>query len=312
MTTITKTAVDPQTDLQPALFYASAREGMEDFLSAVLDNPQDGVLLPAFIGWSANEGSGVFDPVLNVGARAGFYGLHADLSVDVEALESMLETEKFRVLVVIHYFGRTDPRISELRELADRHGMLLVEDLAHGFYSSRGSSGAGSFGDMNLFSLHKMFPVSEGGMITYPRADLVTSQESTRPALAATILSYNWASIASARRHNFNATIELLRALPEHGTDFTLLWPELDGSDVPQTLPVRITGDNRDAIYRGMNEAGFGMVSLYHTLIAPVRNGFELENDLSRHIINFPVHQDVAAGALRALVASFQIYLHTK
>jgi len=312
MTTITKTAVDPQTELQPALFYASAREGMQDFLTAVLGNPDEGVLLPAFIGWSANEGSGVFDPVLNVGARAGFYGLHGDLSVDVEKLAELLEIQKYRVLVVIHYFGRTDPRIAELRELADRHGMLLVEDLAHGFYSSRGEGGAGSFGDMNLFSLHKMFPVSEGGMITYPRADLVTTQQSTRPALAGTILSYNWASIASSRRRNFASIIDLLRALPEHGVEFTLLWPELDDADVPQTLPVRITGDNRDAIYRGMNEAGFGMVSLYHTLIEPVRSGFELENDLSEHIINFPVHQDVAAGALSALVASFQTCLHTK
>jgi dTDP-4-amino-4,6-dideoxygalactose transaminase len=312
MTTITKTAVDPQTDYQPALFYASAREGMQDFLSAVLDAPDDGVLLPAFIGWSANEGSGVFDPVLNVRARAGFYGLHGDLSVDVEKLTEMLDTQKFRVLVVIHYFGRTDPRIAELRELADRHGMLLVEDLAHGFYSSRGDGGAGSYGDMNLFSLHKMFPVPEGGMITYPRADLVTTQKSTRPALAETILSYNWMAIASARRGNFEAITSLLRALPECGNEFTLLWPELDDSDVPQTLPVRITGDNRDAIYRGMNEAGFGMVSLYHTLIEPVRSGFELEIDLSKHIINFPVHQDVASGAVNALVASFQTCLHTK
>ena len=309
MTTITKTAVDPQTQLQPAFFYASAREGMEDFLTAVLDDPQEGVLLPAYIGWSANEGSGVFDPVLNVGARAGFYALHDDLSVDVEALSAMLKTESFRVLVVIHYFGRTDPRTVELRQLADRHGMLLVSDLAHGFYSSRGTGGSDSFGDMNLFSLHKMFPVREGGMITYPRTDLVTSQKSTRPALASTILSYNWASIASARRRNFETTVKLLRALPEHGTAFTLIWPELDADDVPQTLPVRIAGDNRDAIYRVMNEAGFGMVSLYHTLIEPVRIGFELENDLSKHIINFPVHQDVAVDDLSALVASFQMCL---
>jgi dTDP-4-amino-4,6-dideoxygalactose transaminase len=310
MTAITKTATNPLTELRPAFFYGSAREGMEDFLRNVLVEPNDGVLLPSFIGWSANEGSGVFDPVLNVGARAGFYGLEDDLSVDLEELERHLDESSYRVLVVIHYFGRTDPHLREIRALADRHGMLLVEDLAHGFYSALGSGLAGSAGDMNLFSLHKMFPVPDGGMITYPRAELVSSQASSRPELAATVLSYDWTAIAAARRRNFGTITTMLQALPEHGTMFTTMWPDLSSTDVPQTLPVRVEGSNRDSIYRGMNDAGFGMVSLYHTLIEPVRSQFPRQNGLAKHIINFPVHQDVDGASLEALVLAFQEFLH--
>jgi dTDP-4-amino-4,6-dideoxygalactose transaminase len=309
MMEISKTAIDPRKHREPAYFYHSAREGMEDFLRSALEDPDEGVLLPAFIGWSANEGSGVFDPVLNVGARAGFYGLRDDLSVDVDALAVHLRAHSYRVIVVIHYFGRTDPALAEIRELADRYGMILVEDLAHGFFTSRGAGPAGSVGDVNLFSLHKMFPLAEGGMITYQRAELIDGQKSTAPELAASLVSYNWAAIAAARRRNFEIISAALRELPEYGSHFSLMWPCLDDFDVPQTLPVRIVGGNRDSIYRAMNSAGFGMVSLYHTLIEPVRTGFEVENRLSQHIINFPVHQDVPTDAVDALIASFRVSL---
>src|SRR5665648_1295531 len=55
---------------------------------------------------------------------------------------------------------------------------------------------------------------------------------------------------------------------PEHGDLFTLLWPSLNRTDVPQSVPVCITGRNRDQIYATMNRKGYGLVSLYHTLIA--------------------------------------------
>ena len=48
------------------------------------------------------------------------------------------------------------------------------------------------------------------------------------------------------------------------------------------------------------------MVSLYHTLIEEVRDGFPELVALSRAIINFPVHQDVDPEAIDALVTSFE------
>ncbi|UKA65920.1 DegT/DnrJ/EryC1/StrS family aminotransferase [Arthrobacter sp. FW306-05-C] len=282
---------------------------MHDFLANVLPDSQDAVLLPAFIGWSPNEGSGVFDPVAQLGKQFGFYDLKPDLTVDLDDLERRLASGGYRALVVIHYFGRTDPALSSISELAQRFGALLVEDLAHGFFSSVRGSQAGSYGQVRLYSLHKMFPFAEGGLVTYSSPALLGGQKSTKSELAVDVMSYNWDAISATRRANFEEITKRLAALPGLGRQFQLLWPELNAGDVPQTLPVRVLSNTRDEIYKKMNEEGFGMVSLYHTLIDHVRGDFGSMMDLSRHIINFPVHQDVQPDVLDSLVSSFQSHL---
>jgi hypothetical protein len=307
---LTKTAVRRETYMQPSFFYTSAREGMLDFLTNVLE-PSDGVLLPAYIGWSKNEGSGVLDPVLASGARTNFYNLNSDLSVDMTDLEQKLLTGSFRVLVVIHYFGRTDVRLAAIRDLADRHDVLLLEDLAHAFFTALGGGDAGNMGHVSLYSLHKMFPFAHGGLIQYSDTALVRGQKSTFTKIAEQLFSYDFSAISAARRRNFMALTALLEAAPEIGSGFELMWPVLSDHDVPQTLPVRIIGDGRDNIYRSTNQDGFGMVSLYHTLVPQVREDFPELTFLSRQITNFPVHQDVELRTLPSMVASFRRHLNS-
>lgn len=309
---LNKTASVTDAYLRPSFFYKSARDGMRDFLANVLKSPRNGgILLPAFIGWSQREGSGVFDPVVDSKAKVGFYDLNRDLSVHMDDVERQLASGEYRVLVVIHYFGRTEPAIERIRRLADDHDVVLVEDLAHGFFSSLGNGKAGNYGQVSLFSLHKMFPFSQGGMIRYSDSSLVGDQTSTMPGLAEQIVNYDWKAISEARRENFIALTSLLLALPECGSKFDLLWPKLDENDVPQTLPVRILSGNRDEVYSEMNSDGFGMVSLYHTLIAPVRHDFSELNRLSKQITNFPVHQDVPVSSIPAMVSSFRKHLNS-
>ena len=306
---LTKTALRPDMYRAPSFFYTSAREGMLDFLRNVLA-PSGRILLPAYIGWSKREGSGVLDPVLEAGAEVDFYNLNVDLSVDVGDLECRLDAGAYQVLVVIHYFGRTDSRLPAIREMANRYGVLLLEDLAHAFFSALGGGMAGKFGDASLYSLHKMFPFERGGLIRYSDSSLIRSQKSTLPEISEELVSYDFSSISRARRRNFQTLIELLRSTPEHGHRFQLIWPDLDDYDVPQTLPVRIVGSGRDDIYKGVNEDGYGLVSLYHTLVPQVRAGFPALNLLSRQITNFPVHQDVDISLFPAMVASFRKHLN--
>jgi dTDP-4-amino-4,6-dideoxygalactose transaminase len=304
--TIGKGATDPDHFHHRSLFYHAAREGFGDLLAHVLRTGRDNVLLPAFIGWSPREGSGVFDPVRASPAKAVFYDLNPDLTVDLKSLEQALGAQPGGLLVVIHYFGRTQPHMAAIRKLADRHQTLLIEDLAHGFYSWAIGGAAGRWGHAALFSLHKMLPRGDGGMMLYRDASLLTGQQETAPELARFLLDYDWFAIAAARRANFMAITEQLWASPHNGKRFELLWPGLSPSDVPQTLPVRILAGDRDAIYHRMNEAGFGMTSLYHTLIEEVRKDFPAMGALSRTIINFPVHQDVDPAAIDGLIQAFE------
>lgn len=304
MTPVTKGPERGDTARRPAFFYGSAREGMRDFLVNTPPAIRRKVLLPGYIGWSPREGSGVFDPVKSLGLDAAFYGLREDLSVDLEEMAELAGTGEFGVAVVIHYFGRAEPQMDRIRELADQSGMVMVEDLAHAFFAAWTTRSVGVHGDLNLYSLHKMLPMPTGGMVTYRDDRYVSGQRSTAPELAPEVLSFDWSVIAHRRRELFRALTARLCALPEHGDLFTLLWPTLNSTDVPQSLPVYITGDSRDEIYSAMNGRGYGLVSIYHTLIDEATRPSLL--NLSRHIINLPCHQDVDMADLEGMVAAFR------
>nr|WP_228532134.1 DegT/DnrJ/EryC1/StrS family aminotransferase [Micromonospora sp. ANENR4] len=299
------------------MYYGAAREGMRDLLAQpeVWRGEQRDILLPSFIGWSAHEGSGVFDPVTDLGLDPGFYDLTPDLAVDLSSLEARLAERRYDVVVVIHYFGRTERAVGRIRTLTDRHGALLLEDLAHAWFTHALGGPAGRTGEVSLYSLHKMLPMpgARGGMVTYRNPDRLTGQRETAPELARHLLNYDTLGVARRRRQNFRALTGLLGALPELGDAFELIWPELDEDDVPQTLPVRILGDgreNRDHVYAEMNREGYGMVSLYHTLIEHLRD-HPTTARLARHIINFPVHQDVEPDDYPELVECFRRALNS-
>lgn len=306
MNYVSKRAENTQTSRRSAFFYRSAREGMQSFLGAASGRDPRGILLPGYIGWSAREGSGVFDPVKSLGLRAAFYGLNEDLSPDLSMVAELAETGEYGVLVVIHYFGRAVTQMAELRRIADAQGMVLVEDLAHAFFTAMVGRVAGNYGDVCVYSLHKMFPVSYGGMATYAEGVPVGHARSTAPDLASEIMSYDWVGIADRRRSNFLGLTERLAELAEIGARFELLWPSLAGGEVPQSLPVYVVGDKRDRIYESMNRQGIGAVSLYHTLIDEVRGTLAPLHDLSRHVFNLPCHQDVSENSLDGIVETFR------
>ena len=306
MTTIvTKTAVDPTTNRLASRFYASAREGLADALAALEVTPSDTVLLPAFIGYSAREGSGVHDPVATSGAGVEYYALDDELSPDLTSLEPLMAGPDVRVLVVIHYYGRTARHLQRLRALADHHGVVVVEDLAHGLFTAFHSGQAGRVGDIQLFSLHKMLPIPYGGMLRFRNHDVAEQCVSTRPELAQFVFDYDWAAISAKRRKAFDSITAQLMKSDALGHDFALLWPTLASHDVPQTLPVRVLNGSRDVVYAEMNRRGFGMVSLYHTLIDEVQDVHPSMTRLAREITNFPVHQDLDPSIVPPMVDLF-------
>lgn len=305
-THIGKAASNTANFIRPTLFYGSAREGFTDALRALLPADRKAVLLPAFIGQSPREGSGVFDPIREVNAQPFFYPLNLDLTVNISWLEEALANYRPAVMVLIHYFGHTDPNVARVAELARKYGALLVEDLAHGFFSAFEGLEAGRHGDLCLFSLHKMFPMQVGGMVRYKSAELITDQSGTSPDLAAGILGFDWSAISTQRRANFASINFELKQSKMFENEFELLRPGLIGRDVPQTLPVRIRDADRDHVYHAMNADGFGMTSLYHTMIDEIREDFPEMTGVSRSIINFPVHQDMIPGQAEAIVRSFE------
>ena len=63
MTTIPKVACDVGAYRRTMVAFPSARTAFKAFLARAGFSAGDRVLLPAYVGWSPREGSGVFDPV---------------------------------------------------------------------------------------------------------------------------------------------------------------------------------------------------------------------------------------------------------
>ena len=285
--------------------FANGRTAFKAFMVAAGLTSADEVLLPAYVGWSSREGSGVFDPVAELGLRYAFYRTNDRLEIDVEDAMAKIIAHRPRLLVLIHYFGFPDARARELAEFARQHEVLVLEDEAHAMLSDWIAGGCGRWGDGAIMSLHKLLPFPSGGLLvlnaTAAGREIGARLAGTAPSgQVFPFCDYDLYEIARRRRANANIALTTLSHL---GAPVEPLYHSIPETVVPQTLPVLISGRPRDDIYFEMNSAGFGVVSLYHTLVAQIDGAaFPESHRLSRRIMNLPVHQDAAADSIVALV----------
>jgi len=103
------------------------------------------------------------------------------LGLDPEDVEEKI-TPKTKAIIPVHYAG-CPCKIRELREIADDHHLLLIEDAAESFGASIGDKKAGSYGEGGVLSFcqNKVVPTGEGGALVtdsrdiYEKAKLIRS-----------------------------------------------------------------------------------------------------------------------------------------
>ncbi|MEV3999019.1 DegT/DnrJ/EryC1/StrS aminotransferase family protein [Streptomyces halstedii] len=137
----------------------------------------------AFLAADIGAGDEVITPSLtfcaapnvirHVGARPVFVDVDpTTLCVTPEEVEAAI-TPLTRAITAMHYGGQMcDMRA--FRRLADRHGLLLIEDAAHALHASRDGLPAGSTADLSTFSFYanKVAAAGEGGLLA-GRGELV-------------------------------------------------------------------------------------------------------------------------------------------
>jgi perosamine synthetase len=76
-------------------------------------------------------------------------------------------TDKTRAILAVNIFGHP-ARLAELREMADAHGIYLIEDNAQAPLATEAGRAAGTIGHIGVFSLnyHKHIHTGEGGICT--------------------------------------------------------------------------------------------------------------------------------------------------
>jgi dTDP-4-amino-4,6-dideoxygalactose transaminase len=299
VTAIPKAAQDAAGLERRWISFPDGRSALRGLFERAAAHSDGAILLPAYVGWSPREGSGVFDPVAELGLPYAFYRLDPELRIDLDHLRSRLG-DRPAALVLIHYFGFVDPVAAQAARIAREAGVAVIEDEAHALLTDLVSGACGRVGDACIASLHKLLPVKDGGgaLVNPAGSELLGDLEGVPGTRSP--FEFDLATIASVRRRNAARLVELLEPLA--GRVDVLRAPSPD--EVPQTLPVLVREANRDELYERMNAVGFGVVSLYHTLIEQIpRDEFPDSFELSRIVLNLPVHQQADEDSLAALVA---------
>lgn len=127
------------------------------------------------------------------------------LNLDESKIEDAL-TERTRVIVAVHY-GGVACEMDAIRDIADRHGLLVIEDAAQSLLSTYKGRPLGSVGDMAALSFHnsKNITSGEGGalLVNAPeleeRADIMWQKGTDRSRFdAGEVDKYTWLDLGSS------------------------------------------------------------------------------------------------------------------
>lgn len=271
-------------------YYDRARDALVAVLDILAIKPGDEVLLPAYIGWSAREGSGVFDPIAQKAICPVFYRLNDGLQIEVADTVKKMHAQNAKALLIIHYFGFVDPGCKILVKEAKKLGIPVIEDAAHAMLTHFIGGSCGRYGDYTIYSLHKMLPLESGGMLL-ANGNNPLPETAGKECQYGNPFHYDLRAIAKQRVKNFNLIADMIgKGTPS----IRPLHIKLPGGTIPQTYPILLPWSNRDDVYQDMNNLGWGVVSLYHTMIGAIApKQFDSTYTVSGQILNLPIHQDI-------------------
>lgn len=127
----------------------------------------DTVIVPD-VTWIASAA-----PIEYVGAHPKFVDIDPDTwCIDATSLEQAI-TPDVSAIIAVDLYGSM-PDFVTIRDIADRHGVPIIEDAAEATGSRIGDQSAGSFGRVGVFSFHgsKTLATGEGGMLVTDDDDL--------------------------------------------------------------------------------------------------------------------------------------------
>ncbi len=152
--------IEEKTGTAKCLLTTSCTHATE--MAALLADIKEGdeVIMPSYNFVSAA------DAFVLRGATVVFVDIRPDtMNIDERLIEDAV-TEKTKVIVPIHYAG-VGCEMDAILDIAERHGLMVVEDAAQGIMASYKGKALGTFGDFGCISFHetKNLSMGEGGAL---------------------------------------------------------------------------------------------------------------------------------------------------
>ena len=192
--------MEEQTGCDKALLTHSCTAALE--MAAILAElePGDEVIMPSY----------TFASTANAFVLRGAVPVFVDIRPDTLNLdESKIETaisERTRAIVPVHYAGVACD-MDVIMDIAERYGLLVIEDAAQGILSRYNGRPLGSIGHIGTLSFHETKNIisGEGGavllndMLRSKRAEIIREKGTNRQAyFRGEVDKYSWVDIGSS------------------------------------------------------------------------------------------------------------------
>lgn len=198
--------------------------------------PEDEVILPSYTFVSTANA------FLLRGARPRFVDIRRDtLNLDETLIEGAIN-ERTKVIAPVHYAG-VGCEMDVIGELAQRHGLFVVEDAAQALGATYRGRDLGTFGDLGCYSFHetKNLISGEGGALAInspdfiPRAEIIREKGTNRAQFfRGEVDKYTWVDVGSSYLPS-----ELVAAF---------LLPQLEGADQINAKRARLWSTYHEAL----------------------------------------------------------------
>ncbi len=192
--------LEEELGVPKVLLTTSCTHALEMFALLLEVQPGDEVIIPSF----------TFVSTVNAFVLRGAKPIFADgrqdtLNLDESKLEALI-TPRTKAIVPVHYAG-VGCEMDAILEIANRRGVAVVEDNAHGLFGKYKGKYLGTFGAMAAQSFHetKNFSCGEGGalLINDPRyaerAEIIREKGTNRSRFfRGQVDKYTWVDVGSS------------------------------------------------------------------------------------------------------------------
>ena len=280
--------LEERTGAAKALLVTSGSTALD--MAAILSDigPGDEVILPSY----------TFVSTANAFVLRGASLVFVDIRPDTQNIDEMLIedaiTDKTKVIAPVHYAG-VGCEMDSIMDIAERHGLIVVEDAAQGVMSTYKGKALGSIGDYGCYSFHetKNYSMGEGGALLIrdeedvDKAEIIREKGTDRSRfLKGMIDKYTWVDMGSSylpsdinaaylyaqleeadminrnRRASWDAYYEMLKPLADEGKIELPVIPE-ECEHNSHMFYIKTAGlDERVALAAFLKENGIG--SAFH------------------------------------------------
>ncbi len=275
------------------------------------------------------------NPVLMERGKVVFVDISEDdFCIDPSKVEEKV-TDKTKLIIPVDLYGQVY-KYDEIKEIADKNGIKILEDACQAVGAERNGKKAGSFGDLATFSLYatKNITTGEGGMLTTNDDEIARrakmyrhhgQDEAVRYEYLAVGHNYRMTDIAAAIGVEQMKKIDrIIQARVSNATKLSEGLKNVEGIITPKIMDgnthvyhqytIRITeeyGHSRDELleYLKENEIGSGVyypkplhMHEHFKKMGYKEGDFPVSEKLSKQVLSLPVNPFVTAEDVEKIV----------